>query len=167
MATAIAGTGGTFKSNTVEGQALEAIEALVTSELNSTANPDGLTGVTLSYNRRSLLASGTFDLPASQTIDGNGSLILTATNYLTGVTVTPGTNGTFKSTTLPGYVLEVLMKLQLLEQTTANNPNNRNLVTGSFNSETGKYAGNWAIPFTAATQADGAILFTATEYLID
>lgn len=73
-----------------------------------------------------------------------------------------------KATTAEGLALEVLMRLQALERTPAKNPDNRNFVTGSYNSDTGVFSGSFSFPCTQTLDGTtGALIVSAQEYLAD
>lgn len=74
---------------------------------------------------------------------------------------------TIGATTAEGAALEVLMYLQSLERDTAKNPQGRNFVTGTYNSDTGIYSGTFSFPCTLALNPDGSIKLSADEYLQD
>lgn len=78
------------------------------------------------------------------------------------------TGDDLKATTAEGLALEALMRLQGLERTAAKNPNNRNFVTGSYNSDTGLFTGTYSFPVTQTIDATtGNLTLVADEYLED
>ncbi|OLP19816.1 hypothetical protein BST81_03540 [Leptolyngbya sp. 'hensonii'] len=166
MATITPGTGGTFKSVTAEGQAIEALIYLQDRENTTTANPNGEDRLDGNFDTDLRTFSGQFRIPASQSINGSGQLVIQAVPYLNGGAFTPGSDGTFKSTAIEAFVLEVLMYLQVLESTPAKNPNNRNYVTGTFNADTGIYTGSFSLPIAFALAEDGSVKIQAVEYLL-
>ncbi|HEY9657738.1 MAG TPA: hypothetical protein V6C65_04675 [Allocoleopsis sp.] len=166
MATIAPGTGGTFKTTTAEGRSLEVLMFVQIAESNSSNNPENQNGVDGSINTETNLFEGTFRLPANQTINGNGELVIAAIPYLVGLTITPGgDNPTFKSTNPIAYLLEVLMYLQALERNPAKNASNRNYITGTYNSDSGLYQGSFRIPIVIGLAPDGSIAVTADQYL--
>lgn len=71
-----------------------------------------------------------------------------------------------KAGTAEGLALETLMRLQALERTPANNPDGRNFVTGTYNSDTGVYSGTYSFPVTQTIDAtNGNLVLEASEYL--
>lgn len=161
-----AGTQGLFKSVTAEGRAIEALVYLQNLERNTTNNPDGFNALTGSFDTEEGVFSGTYSLPAVQQIAVGGVLQIQASTYLQSSTVAPGGDSpTFVSTRAEAYVLEVLMYLQFLERQPSRNPQNRNYVTGTFNSDTGIYQGTFNLPITITLDAEGKPLITATEYI--
>lgn len=78
------------------------------------------------------------------------------------------TNTALKSTTAEGLALEILMRLQALERTSAKNPDNRNFISGTYNSDTGVFSGSFSLPCDQVLDATtGAVVVTAQEYLED
>lgn len=137
-------------------------------ELDPTKNPSDRNYVLGSIDTDGLFFSGTYALPAIQSLSDDGSLRIVAIPYLQGVSVIPGTNApTFKSELLESYLLEVLMYLQITEKQTAKNPLNRNYITGSFNSDTDVYQGSFNLPVDISISPAGSIVVDAQEYLIN
>lgn len=166
MATVTPGTNGTFKSLTAEGQAVEALVYLQSRENTPSANPTSENRIDVSMDLGLQTFTGLFRLPASQSINGAGQLVIQAETYVNGGTFQAGGGGTFKSATVEAYCLEVLMHLQVLELQSAKNPNNRNYVTGTFNADTGTYSGSFNLPITTSLDADGSVKVQASEYLL-
>jgi len=73
--------------------------------------------------------------------------------------------GAIKSETAENALLEAAMRVQALERTTANNPDGRNFVNVSINTDAGTATIAATIPVTQVVNTDGSISFTATEYL--
>ena len=167
MASITSGTGATLKSATAEGQCLEALVFLQLQEASTSRNPSAFNNVDGAIDTDDMLFSGSFNIPASQTLGSSGSLIIAADPYLSGVIFTPGTGGTFKSVTAEAYVLETLMYLQALEQNSLKNPQNRNFITGSYNSDTKVYTGTFSLPISLTLGTDGAVTCVANPYLLD
>lgn len=166
MATITPGTTGTFTSTTAEGQALEALIFLQLRELTPLANPTSEDRITATIDTDTKTLSGSYRLPATQAINSQGQLVISAQPYLNGGAFTPGQNGTFKSTTIEAYCLEVLMYLQFLESQPAKNPNNRNFVAGSYNADSATYSGTFSLPIELTLDGAGVVGVVATEYLL-
>lgn len=167
MAVIQPGTGGTFKTTTAEARAIEALCFLRLQEADTTKNPNARQAIAGSFDTEDLSFSGTYAFPADQTLSSGVGLVIVATNYLVGVTVVPGGSApTFQATKLEQYCLEVLQYLQALERVAANNPQGRNAISGTFNSDTGLYQGAFSLPVSLTLTTDGKPLFTATEYLL-
>jgi len=136
-------------------------------EQDEAKNPDAKNAVIAAIDTDELTVSGTYVIPAEQTISSDGSLKIVATSYLQSVSIVVGTGSpTFKSATLESYLLEVLMYLQFLEGQTAKNPQGVNNITGSFNSDTRVYQGTFNIPVALAIANDGSLTVQADEYLL-
>ena len=79
-----------------------------------------------------------------------------------------GAGADLKSDTREGIALEALMMLQAIERNPALNPDTRNFVTGTYNSDTGVFAGTYSFPVAQTIDpATGQIRLEATEYLLD
>lgn len=79
--------------------------------------------------------------------------------------ITPGTGGTLKSDTAENALLEAAMVVQNLERTTGNNPNNRNFVNVTFNSDAGTATIAATIPVVQTIGPDGKLSLEADTYL--
>jgi hypothetical protein len=165
MATVTPGSGGTIKSSTIEGQVVETITLLQLMESDTSKNSSGRNAITINLNLNTNEFVATFAIPVSQGFNPDGSIKLSAQTYLTGVNFAAGSGGTFKSTTLEAYTLEVMMALQFQEQQTAKNPQARNLISGAYDIDTGLYSGALNLPITY-TLLNGSIEITAVEYLL-
>lgn len=167
MATITPGSGGTCKSSTAEGQLHEVMTFISRQQAISTANPGGVTNVTASHDQQSLIFTGSYKFGVVQSIDGSGLLSLTASSYLVSTGFTVGSGGTFKGNTPEKYALEVLMFLQSLELQPAKNPQNRNFISGTFNSDSGLYQGSFSIPVILGVDAvTGVVNYGANPYLL-
>lgn len=167
MATVTPGTGGTIKSTTAEGQLHEIISFISQKQASISTNPSEAINVSANHDQQALLFSGTYQFSVSQTIGANGALTLTVNSYLVGTAFQVGTSGTFKSNSPEGYALEVLMYLQNRELNASFNPNNRNYITGSYNSDTGLYQGSFSIPVILGIDAvSGVVNYGANPYLL-
>ncbi|MEH1796304.1 hypothetical protein [Nostoc sp.] len=80
-------------------------------------------------------------------------------------TITPGNNGTLKSTTAENALVELVTILKNGEANTTVNPNKRNYVTIDFNVNTGSVAISFSIPSVPIITGTGSIEITASEYL--
>lgn len=166
MAGITPGTGATIGAVTAEAQAIAALCWLNQRENLPSANTTGRDGVNATFDIDLLVFSGNYSIPANQTINGSGQLIIVAESYVNGGAFVPGSDGTFKSQTIEAYVLETLMYLQVLELQPSKNPNNRNFVTGNYSADARAYTGTFSIPITLIIEADGSSKFVAVEYLL-
>ncbi len=165
MATITPGSSGTIKSSTIEGQVIETVTLLQLTESDTSKNSSARNAITLNLNLNTNEFVASFVLPVSQSFNTDGSIKLSAQTYLTGVTFAAGSGGTYKSTTLEAYTLEVLTALQFQEQISAKNPQGRNLISGAFDSETGLYSGALNLPITYSL-TNGSIKVDPVEYLL-
>ena len=74
---------------------------------------------------------------------------------------------TLASNTIEQQLIELVTRIQVLENNTANNPDGQNFVTGSANYDTGVFSGTFNIPFSVSVDASGNPIITATAYLTD
>lgn len=81
-------------------------------------------------------------------------------------TITPGTGGTLKSTTLEGALCEALKLLKGYEQDSTKNPANLNYVF-SYNQDfvTNKIDATWSIPVQRLIDTTGGTTYKCAEYL--
>ena len=167
MATVTPGTGSTIKSTTAEGQAHEVLTYIGIRQRSLSTNPGEVTNITGQHDQQALIFSGTYQLSVSQAINSSGTLTLEAVPYLVGTGFQVGTGGTFKGNSPEKYALEVLMYLQSLELNPATNPQNRNFITGTYNSDTGLYQGSFNIPVLCNVDAvTGIVNYGASPYLL-
>lgn len=166
MAVISPGTVGTFRSSTAEGRAVEVIVYVGNVQKVVANNPDALSIVTTTFNQSEDTISGSFSIPAEQTVSTGGSLAIAAKLSLIGVPIAPGGDEpTFKSSDPCSYLLEVLMFLQYVERISTRNPQSRNYISGTYNSDTGIYSGSFQLPVSFNVDEMGAIQITAQEYL--
>jgi hypothetical protein len=155
----------TLKTTTAEGRLIEIFTYLQNSEIDKSKNPSLSDNVQSTFNANTLVFTGNFSLPTSQTIDSSGNITLSAVNYLTSSGFDPGSDGTFKSNNPAQYLIEVLTYLQNAESDATKNPQSKNFITGTFNLDEGTYSGNVTMPLAMTMTNTGGILFTAEEYL--
>lgn len=74
---------------------------------------------------------------------------------------------TLAATTLEGQLVELITKIQIMERTTANNPNNSNLVTGTANYDQGTFSGTFNLAIATEINTDGQAVTVVQEYLED
>lgn len=146
---------------------MEILSFIGLAQASTVQNPTGATNINATHNQQNRLYAGSYRFDVVQAIGDGGTLELQAQPFLTGTGFTPGTDGTFNGTTPEKYALEVLMFLQSRENTPALNPDNRNFISGTFNSDNGRYDGAFSIPTTfALNPTTGAIIYTASPYLL-
>ena len=165
MATITPGTGGTLQSTTAEGQMVEIINFLQLQEANTAVNTTAADYVQATYNINTLVYAGTFSLPISQVSDSSGMIQLLAQNYLTNSNFSAGTGGTFSSNNPAQYLLEVLIYLKNLENSTMHNPQGKNNVSSSFDMDTLTFSGSINFPVTYSLDNSGNTIFSVNEYL--
>ena len=164
MATITPGTGATIISATAEGQLHEIMNLLRIQEKDVTKNPSAFQNIAGDYSTVGDSYNGSFDVPVTYQDTGAGTRQIIGNEYLTGVTFSSGTGGTFKSSTPVSYFIEVIMYLQDLEANTTKNPNGRNFVTGTYSSDNKRFTGSVTLPVKQLI-TDGHVCFEALEYL--
>jgi hypothetical protein len=166
MAIIVAGGGSSFKSLTAEGLLLEVITYLQNQELNISTNSLNKDFVKLSYSLDSMNATGSFSIPAIQSIDSSGQIIVSGSNYLENIIFTPGDGGTFKSSTLSQYFLEIVTYLQIKESNPSTNPQSTNNIFSSYDADDKIFSGSITLPLTISFDDSGHPVITAKEYLL-
>jgi hypothetical protein len=79
--------------------------------------------------------------------------------------LTPGTNGTLKSTTLEGAIIELAVFLNNSELNTTINTASANNISPSFSLDNSAFLTSFNIPATQTVNSDGTVKISATEYL--
>jgi hypothetical protein len=161
------GTGATLKANTIEGQLLELVTFLKLAEQTPAKNPNSRNFIGIVINSGTLIANISFSIPATPGINSSGQLITTATTYLQNTGFTPGTGGTFLSTSPEAYLLELITSLQINEANTTKNPAQANNVSATYSSDELLFEGSASLPIEISLQPDGSIKLIADEYLAD
>jgi hypothetical protein len=162
MATITVGSGSTLKSSTAEGQVMELLTFLQKKEKELSAEDK----VQITYNLNSFTFSASFSIPATQAINSSGQLVISASEYMTGLTFVTGSGGTFKSSTSTQYLIELISYLQLKEQDLTKNTANENRVSGQYDIDDKLFTGTVNLGVTAEIDSVGKILISAVEYLL-
>ncbi|GAA6621583.1 hypothetical protein [Scytonema sp. NUACC26] len=81
-------------------------------------------------------------------------------------TIIPGNNGTLKTTTVEGQLLELMAFLQVKEVDTTVNPSGKDYIQGNFNFNTFAFNGTFNIPVTQTIGSNGELTLVAKEYLV-
>lgn len=74
---------------------------------------------------------------------------------------------TLNGSTIEQQLIELVSRIQVLENNTTNNPNGQNFVTGSANTDTGVFSGTFNIPIDVSVDGSGNTVITANPYLSD
>lgn len=82
-------------------------------------------------------------------------------------TITPGTGGTIKSSTAEGALLESAIYVQTLEADTSSNPNKKNFVNVTINTDAKIATISGSLPIEFSQNAAGQIIVQAVTYLVD
>ena len=160
------GTDGTLKSDAAEGKLQELCTLLQMGEFNLESNPTGIDNIVGNHFQNTETFSTTFTIPVEQTISADGHVVYATLDYLNAFPFSPGTNGTFKSTTCAGYFVEVVIYIQNLERSVVHNPDKINNVTGTFNSDSTVFSGSINLPVDVSIDDMGRVVYAAREYLL-
>lgn len=168
MAAITPGTNATIQSNKLEFHLLETLLTLQIYEANPDFNPSKKDCIQGSYNINTGFFDVTFKISGSFYLNAQGEAVTQIPNYLPGIAFTPGSpTGTFKSTTLPAYFVEVLMYCERLENNVASNTSEQSRVVISHDIEAKEISGTIKLPCTLhADTYRGRGLFSPIEYLV-
>lgn len=166
MASVTTGAGATIVSDTAEGQLFHAALLLQHYEGDLARNPEKRDYIQCNFNHNKLLFSANFNFPCAQQIAPSGRPCYAARKYLDDSGFTPGSGGTFVSTDLPSFILEVLAFCQILEGDLSTNPTKANNISYVYGGDTGIVSGSLAVPYIFNLQG-GKITMVPTEYLVN
>lgn len=76
------GSGGTFKSTTAAGYFVELVIYAQNLERQTAKNPTGRNGIMATFNSDNTLFTGSLELPVIATIEGDGTIKYTTSEYL-------------------------------------------------------------------------------------
>jgi hypothetical protein len=155
------GAGGTLKSTTLEGIAMEAALLLQNAERAAiAATPEAFpNNIAVSFFTGDNVIQVQAALPLSADFSNDGKVTFSAVDYL-GSPFT--TDGDLKATTLPQAVLELFQRLQNTEKS---QPDAGDKVQLSYATETNIATINAEFPITFSVAPDGTISVSANPYL--
>ncbi len=159
------GTGATISSDTAEGQLVETVAFLRQQEQDSTKNPNLRTSVAGTISLTSKVFSGTIDLLTEVTINSTGNAVVSIKETLSGVDFSAGSGGTFKSNTPLNYLAEIVTYLQIQEASELSNPQSKNYITSTINSDAQTLTGTFSLPIEYTFDKNGGICFQTAPYL--
>ncbi|MBD1887966.1 hypothetical protein [Coleofasciculus sp. FACHB-SPT9] len=159
------GTGGTIKQTNFEAHLLEIITFAKNQELIPARNPQKFNYIQ-GFTFTDTLFRCNFSLPVNRETNETGGNLITVPDYLTGVTFTPGTGGTFKSANFAAYLSEVILYGQDLEADALKNPTAADRITGSYDINPKVFGGSIEIPIIPSVSTDGRPIYTAVPYLV-
>ncbi len=165
MAVIQVGDNGTLRSRTAEGQLQEICAYLEIGETTVSLNSSGIDNVVVTHFQNSATFTANFTIPVKQFINPGGQVVYAADDYLETLAFLPGQNGTFKSITCAGYFVELVIYMQNLERNPTTNPQNKNYITGTFNSDSTIFSGAINLPIELSIDERGRVVYTAKEYL--
>lgn len=154
---------GQIQSTNLPAALLELAEVLSLQEALLSTIDAPLTNITVTLDLEANSAGITASLPIAATINTSGNIVLAATNYIASSTYVVGSGGDIRATSVPGAFLEIAQLVSAAELAVAVNPPNN--VTIAFDLEGQLATVTAALPISAAIDASGKILTTATDYL--
>lgn len=166
MTAIIPGSGGTIQSSSAEQALLDCITLIKNLEKIPSKNPNNTNGVSCSLGLNTSIANISFNMPAIPTLNDSGQQVQAASNYLLNTNFTPGSGGTFKSSSIEGYLLEIVTYLEIVESNPTKNPNSNNYVSSTFDSDNRVVTGVATIPIIFELGSE-FIKIMADEYLLD
>lgn len=166
MASITPGTSGTIKSTKIESHLLEIITFAKAQELDTSKNPAPPKNYIQGYTFTDTLFRCNLSIPSNRITNEIGEPTFSTADYLSGVTFTPGTDGTFKSTNFAAYLVECVLYAQDLEADTSKNPSGADRITGNFDINPNVFSGTVEIPIVPSVGTDGKTVYTAKEYLL-
>ncbi|MDF5706547.1 MAG: hypothetical protein PUP90_02405 [Nostoc sp. S4] len=166
MTSVIPGTNGTLKSTSAENALIELVTFLKNGEADTTINPNKRNYVTLDFNVNTGSVAISFSIPSVPTITATGSIELTASEYLTNLGFSSGSNGTFKSSTAAQSLIEIASYLQSKEADNTSNSAGNNYTNFSYDGDNAVFSGSATIPFTVSINSSGKPIINVVEYLL-
>lgn len=158
------GSSATINALTAESTLLQLIPLVIAAQSDNAKNPSGRSVVTSSIDLADGTISGTYTILATQSLNNSGQIVVQADSQFNNVTFSSGSGGTFKSSSIESFLMEVLQFLQIREKDTTKNPDGSNNITGSYNSDTGIYSGSYLLPISV-TITQQILQIAAIEYL--
>jgi hypothetical protein len=166
MTAIIPGSGGTIQSTNAEQVLLDCITLIKNLEKVPSKNPTNTNGVSCSLGLNTAIANISFNMPAIPALNNSGQQVQTASSYLSNTEFTPGTGGTFKSSSIEGYLLEIVTYLEIVESNSTKNPNSNNYISSTFDSDNRVVTGVATLPIIFELGSE-FIKIMADEYLLD
>lgn len=167
----IPGTGATLTPETLEGYTLSLLEFGQTQELTAAKNPQGLNFITSSIDRDNGTLTGNVTFPVEITTESNGTIIISAADYLNAVTFTPGTGGTITASNWVAALINCTVRQRNREIDTSYNPTSGlSPITWGINSSSlagrkATFSADYNLPIEALILPTGGTTYTAKEYL--
>jgi hypothetical protein len=164
MAPITPGTTGTCNATTIEGTLFQLSSWVEQQERY--ANEEGK----FSFSKDdSFIMSATFTLPASLTRNAtDGTFLITASPWLpsNSSTFNAGTGGTIKGTTFSQFFIDSCLYALTLQNNGAKNPQGLKYVELSCDLDELEWTGTLTIPYVSTIGTSGAVIETASEWLL-
>lgn len=163
MADITSGTGSTFNGTSIEKTVFQALHFIQNAE--RTSNEEERFSFTKDDTFR---VKGRFNLPGKiNYVSSTGLFTITAEPYLPNIPFTPGSPvGTIKSNTFSQFFIDCCQYIISWQQNQVKNPNSQYNLSMTFDYSALKFNGEFDIPYTTSLTTAGAILETATDWLL-
>jgi hypothetical protein len=162
MADITPGSGGTFSATSIEKTLFQAIHFIQVAEKSATEEERFSASKDDTFRMK-----GSFTLPGKLNRDNvTGVFTVTAEPYLPAVQFSAGTGGTIKGSTFSQFFVDVCQFIIFNQRIEAKNPNSQYNVSMIFDYSANKFSGEFDIPYTTSLSANGAIIETATDWLV-
>ena len=155
--------GGTLKSTNKPAAFLELAHLINEAERSASTVDLTLDNVTVNYDTGARTVAIAATLPVGGSINANGQIVVSATNYLGGVSFNPGTSGELKAANYPAAFLELAQVVAASEAAVAPTPPNNITISIDLEGLTATVAAT--LPVVPALDSAGKPVFTATDYL--
>lgn len=172
MTAIVNGSDATFNFAALE----ESLPALIRlgqiSERDSVKNPSGRNYITSSENEDSATLTASVNFPVQLQIQSDGSIKIIASDYLTGVSYTSGTGGTFKASNWVAAIVEATIYQKGIELNAASNPTAANNISYSIQNaneslpQNANFSASYTLPLTYAMSGDGTKTSKGAAYLL-
>lgn len=166
MAICRPGTGATITAPTQEAQLGHSFYLLNFYQSIPANNIGEVDYVQADIDLEEMTFTGSFDLPCTREYV-NGKPTFTVTEYLQNVPFTPGNpSGSFGSSSLPSYFLEILTFMQGVESFPQFNPAEVNNLSGTYDTDTAIFSGQLTLPIEVIMNPSGVLGVYFKEYLL-
>ena len=165
------GTGATIGAETLESLTMSLIEFGQDQELTAARNPQSLNYITSNIDRDGMVLSSSLSFPCNITPNPDGTLLITSTDYLAGVTFTSGTGGTVEADNWVSALITatIMQRNREIDTQYVNNSGLTPIVWAIEGSATAiskaVFTANYNLPVEALLLPGGGTTYTAKVYL--
>lgn len=171
MSSITPGTGATIQVGILEKMLVALLRFGQRQELEAARNPNTINNISSGSSDDTLIFTANVTFPCNVVIDSSGKADITATDYLTGVTYSPGTDGTLKSINWVAAVIETTILAKNKEISTATNPTGQNNISWTVNSgipnssNNAIFTASYNMPLIVTQNPNGSQVTEGAEYL--